>query len=101
MLMSFSGTMWMAVMFVMLTNMMAASSDVLHQSLLQLSVPNEQRGRAMGSWIVGIGSAPLGQLQIGYISGSVGPQISLIINGGILIISAVMMGSASPKLRRL
>ena len=101
MLMSFSGTMWMAIMFVMLTNMMAASSDVLHQSLLQLSVPNEQRGRAMGSWIVGIGSAPFGQLQIGYISGSVGPQISLIVNGAILIISAVIMGSASPKLRRL
>ena len=100
-LMSLSGTIWAAIMFVTLTNVMAASSDVLHQSLLQLSVPNEQRGRAMGSWIVGIGSAPLGQLQIGYISGSLGPQISLVINGSILIISAAIMGVASPKLRKL
>ena len=100
-LMSFSGEIWVAIAFVTLTNMMAASSDVLHQSLLQLSVPNEQRGRAMGSWLVGIGSAPFGQLQVGYISGVVGPQISLVINGGILIISAVIMGSTSPKLRKL
>ena len=100
-LMSLSGTIWAAIMFVTLTNVMAASSDVLHQSLLQLSVPNEQRGRAMGSWIVGIGSAPLGQRQIGYISGSLGPQISLVINGSILIISAAIMGVASPKLRKL
>ena len=100
MFMSLSETIGLAIIFVTLTNMMAASSDVLHQSLLQLSVPNEQRGRAMGSWIVGIGSAPFGQLQIGYISGSVGPQISLLINGGILIISAVIMGGSSAKLRR-
>ena len=100
MFMSLSETIGLAIIFVTLTNMMAASSDVLHQSLLQLSVPNEQRGRAMGSWIVGIGSAPFGQLQIGYISGSVGPQISLLINGGILIISAVIMGGSSARLRR-
>ena len=100
MFMSLSETIGLAIIFVTLTNMMAASSDVLHQSLLQLSVPNEQRGRAMGSWILGIGSAPFGQLQIGYISGSVGPQISLLINGGILIISAVIMGGSSAKLRR-
>ena len=100
MFMSLSETIGLAIIFVTLTNMMAAASDVLHQSLLQLSVPNEQRGRAMGSWIVGIGSAPFGQLQIGYISGSVGPQISLLINGGFLIISAVIMGGSSAKLRR-
>ena len=56
---------WMALLFVTLVNLMAAVTDVLHQSLLQLSVPNEQRGRAMGSWIVGIGTAPVGQLEVG------------------------------------
>lgn len=99
--MSFAGTLWVALFFVTLTNMMAAASDVLHQSLLQLSVPNEQRGRAMGSWIVGIGSAPLGQLQIGYISGVTSPPISLLINGFMLVGIAIAIGAGLPRLRKL
>ena len=100
-LMSLSSVFWAALVFVTFTNMMAASSDVLHQSLLQLSVPNEQRGRAMGSWIVGIGCAPFGQLQIGYISGLAGSRISLLINGTVLILGATVMCLSLPRLRRL
>jgi len=92
---------WMALLFVTMTNMMAAASDVLHQSLLQFSVPNQQRGRAMGSWIVGIGSAPGGQLQIAYISGITGSPLALLINGSALIIAAMVMGLVLPRLRRL
>ncbi|MCH8744995.1 MAG: MFS transporter, partial [Chloroflexi bacterium] len=61
-------TFWMALVFVALVNMMASITDVLHQTLLQRSVSNEQRGRAMGSWVVGTGTAPAGQLQIGYLA---------------------------------
>ena len=100
-LMSLSSVFWAALVFVTFTNMMAASSDVLHQSLLQLSVPNEQRGRAMGSWIVGIGCAPFGQLQIGYVSGLAGSRISLLINGTVLILGATVMCLSLPRLRRL
>ncbi len=92
---------WMALLFVTMTNMMAAASDVLHQSLLQLSVPNQQRGRAMGSWIVGIGSAPLGQLQIGKMSDITGSRVALLINGSALIVVAMVMGLVLPRLRRL
>ena len=92
---------WMALLFVTMTNMMAAASDVLHQSMLQFSVPNQQRGRAMGSWIVGIGSAPWGQLQIGFISDNTGSRVALLINGSALIIVAMVMGLVLPRLRRL
>ncbi|MCH7621336.1 MAG: hypothetical protein IH870_05500, partial [Chloroflexi bacterium] len=92
---------WMALLFVIMTNMMATASDVLHQSLLQLSVPNQQRGRAMGSWVVGTGFAPWGQLQIGYISGITGSRVALLINGSALVIVAVVMGLVLPRLRRL
>ncbi len=78
-----------------------AASDVLHQSLLQLSVPNQQRGRAMGSWIVVIGSAPLGQLQMGKMSDITGSRVALLINGSALIAVAMVMGLVLPRLRRL
>jgi len=46
-------------------NAAGALADLLAQSLLQLSVPGHLRGRAGGAWVVAIGLAPLGQLQIG------------------------------------
>ena len=54
---------WLAVGCVIYINMIAAATDILHLALLQYSVANEQRGRAMGAWIVGIGTAPLGAQQ--------------------------------------
>ena len=100
-LLSFSTTLWTALVFITLINVMASVTDILHQSLLQLSVPNQQRGRAMGSWIVGIGTAPIGQLQIGYISGLTSPKIALVANGTLLVLLVLTMGILMPRLRRL
>jgi MFS family permease len=91
----------MALALVTFVNAMAALTDVLHQSLLQLSVSNEQRGRAMGSWIVGIGTAPVGQLQIGYLSELTSARIALLVNGVGLAVLALIMGVVMPRLRRL
>ena len=70
-------------------NIMATATDILHHTLLQLSVPNDQRGRAMGAWIVGIGMAPIGQLEIGYLSGLANSRIALLTNGLVLAAGAV------------
>ena len=100
-LLSLSTTLWTALVFISLINVMASVTDILHQSMLQLSVPNQQRGRAMGSWIVGIGTAPVGQLQIGYLSGLASPKVALLVNGTVLAVLAVAMGVVMPRLRRL
>jgi predicted MFS family arabinose efflux permease len=96
-----SATFWMALVAVTLVNFMAAITDVLHQSLLQLSVSNEQRGRAMGSWIVGIGSAPVGQLELGYLAELTSSRIALLVNGMGLAALALVMATFMPRLRRL
>ena len=94
-------TFWMAVVFVTLVNMMAAITDVLHQSLLQSSVSDEQRGRAMGSWTVAVGTAPLGQLQLGYLADLSGTRIALLVNGAGLAALALIMAVIMPRLRKL
>jgi MFS family permease len=101
MLLGQSASFLTALALVTLVNVMAAITDVLHQSLLQLSVSNEQRGRAMGSWIVGIGTAPVGQLQIGYLSELTNARMALLVNGVALAVLALIMGIALPRLRRL
>ena len=96
-----SVTFWMALVFVTFVNMMAAITDVLHQSLLQSCVPDEQRGRAMGSWTVAVGTAPMGQLQLGYLADLSGTRIALLVNGVGLAALALIMAVSMPRLRKL
>ena len=92
---------WLAIVCVTFINVMAAITDVLHQTLLQFSVSNEQRGRAMGAWVVGVGTAPLGHLEIGYVAGLASAQLALAVNGLALTILAVGLAVCLPRLRRL
>jgi hypothetical protein len=62
-------------------NAAGALADLLAQSLLQLSVPGHLRGRAGGAWVVAIGLAPLGQLQIGALASLFGVSIALGASG--------------------
>ena len=100
-LLSQSSGFWLALLFIAFINIMSSATDILHHTLLQLSVPNEQRGRAMGSWIVGIGTGPAGQLEIGYLSAFSSVRIALLVNGLALSTVALVMGTLLPRLRRL
>ncbi len=96
-----AGDFWLAALLVTLINVMASATDTLHQTLIQLSVPNEQRGRAMGSWMVGIGTAPLGQLEVGHLAGLTSAQVALLVNGAALAALALVLGVVLRRLRRL
>ena len=82
-----------------LTGICAAGFDVLQQTLLQLAVPDEQRGRAAGIWVVGLGSAPVGYIEVGALVSLVGAPIALLINGGLTILSAVTLLARAPSFR--
>ena len=75
--------------------------DVLTQSMMQLSVPEHLRGRAMGAWIFAIGSAPLGHFQIGLLAAAIGADWALYGNGALVIVTVVVALVLSPSLRRL
>lgn len=92
---------WFTLGGVMFVSMMAAAADILHMALLQHSVANEQRGRAMGAWVVGTGTAPLGHLAIGALAGLMGASLALLLNGAALLALAGTLALALPRLRRL
>jgi hypothetical protein len=83
------------------TNAAGAIADLLAQSLLQRSVPAHLRGRAGGAWVVAIGLAPLGQLQIGGLASLVGVSAALGASGLALVALVVATAFAYPRLRRL
>ena len=92
---------WLAVLVVTGLNVMASVTDILHQSLLQTHVPNALRGRAMGSWIIGTGAAPMGHLEIGYLAGAASVSMALMLNGVALVLLPLGLMWLMPQLRRL
>jgi len=78
-----------------------ALADLLAQSLLQLSVPPHLRGRAGGAWVVAIGFAPLGQLQIGALASLFGVSAALGASGLALVALAGATALLYPRLRAL
>jgi predicted MFS family arabinose efflux permease len=100
-LFSAAGQFAAALLALLLVAVLATSSDVLTQSMMQLSVPNKLRGRAMGSWILAVGASPLGHLQMGVLAVSFSVGGALLFNGGALIVVAILATVAAPRLRRL
>jgi hypothetical protein len=84
-----------------LVNAAGALADLLAQSLLQLSVPPDLRGRAGGAWVVAIGLAPLGQLQIGALASLFGVSVALGTSGLALAILAGATGLLFPRVKRV
>jgi hypothetical protein len=84
-----------------MANAAGALADLLAQSLLQLSVPPHLRGRAGGAWVVAIGCAPLGQLQIGALASLFGVSAALGASGLALVALAGATALLYPRLRAL
>jgi Major Facilitator Superfamily len=89
------------VVVLVLVNAVGALADLLAQSLLQLSVPGQLRGRAGGAWVVAIGLAPLGQLQIGALASLFGVSIAFGVTGLALVMLATVTTALFPRVRRL
>jgi hypothetical protein len=89
------------VVVLTIANAAGALADLLAQSLLQLSVPSHLRGRAGGAWVLAIGLAPLGQLQIGALASVFGVSAALGATGLALTALAAATAVLVPRVRRL
>ncbi len=82
-------------------NVGAASADTLFRTLMQSNVPNEQRGRVMGVYVVCTGFGPIGHLGAGGMAATVGASAALLVFGGVLLAVTVAMAIGLPWMRRL
>ena len=88
-------------LLVLLANAAGALADLFAQSLLQLRVPAHLRGRAGGAWVVAIGLAPLGQIQMGALASLFGVSAALGASGLGLVALAGATALLYPRLRTL
>jgi MFS family permease len=73
----------------------------LANSLLQMIVPNELRGRVMSLYMLLWGLMPVGTLPLSAIAESHGTPLALAIGGGLSVIGTVILTIRMSSLRRL
>jgi MFS transporter, DHA1 family, staphyloferrin A biosynthesis exporter len=88
-----------AAAVLVVTGLCAGAFDVLQQTLIQMAVPEGQRGRAVGIWVLGVGSAPVGNLEMGGLIAALGAPGALLINGTLAVASAGILLARSPRYR--
>lgn len=88
-----------AIVVLLLIGCCAAAFDVLQQTLIQMAVPDAQRGRAVGLWVLSIGSAPAGHLQMGALAAVLGVPGALVINGAVTVAAAATLLARAPAYR--
>ena len=102
-LMAFSLTtnIYAFLVVLLFVNACAMAVDTLYKALMQDLVPDEERGRAMGTWVLSIGFAPVGHVGVGAMAGVVGAPGALLINGAVLAGINVATVLGLPRIRRM
>ena len=90
-----------ALLALIVLNGVMSLADILSQGLMQLAVPNEFRGRAMGSWVLATGFGPIGSLQVGGLASLAGVTLALSANGVGLVLLALGVAIFVPRIRRM
>jgi MFS family permease len=92
-------TLALAAAVLVIVGACAGAFDVLQQTLIQVAVPRGQRGRAVGVWVLGLGSAPVGHLEMGTLVATLGAPGALLINGSMVVVSAATLLARAPRYR--
>lgn len=102
-LLAFSFSTWLGLSLVLLVGVGVASCafDTLQQTLLQANVPEEMRGRAIGAWVLAIGTGPLGTMYLGLMAGQIGAPLAVGLNGALVAAMALGVLVGLPRIRRL
>jgi MFS family permease len=79
----------------------AAGHDAMQQILIQLNVPEEHRGRAMGIWQLSVGFGVLGSVTLGAVAEEIGASLAQSLYGAVMVIIFVLLVLFMPKLREL
>jgi MFS family permease len=96
---AFSTQLWVALVFLGLAGFFEMNFLVTNQTLLQLSIPDELRGRVNGIITLTSGLVPLGSLIAGIGADTIGPRPTAALLGGSAAAITAIVLLASPTIR--
>jgi MFS family permease len=95
-----SSGLWPALGFLWLSGFFEMIFLINNQTLLQLSIPDELRGRVNGILALGSGLIPLGSLVAGFGADQLGPRTTTILMGVAAVLITLVVFLASPTIRQ-
>jgi MFS family permease len=96
-----TGSLWLALLFLAVAGGADVISAVFRGSILQLSVPENLRGRLSGIHILVVTGGPrLGDFESGIVAVLLTPVASVVIGGLACVAGVVALGAAVPQFRR-
>lgn len=92
---------WLALFFLAVAGAADVISAIFRSTILQVSVPDELRGRVAGIFMLVVSGGPkLGDLEAGLVASAFTPTISVISGGIACMVGAVFVAARYPELRR-
>ena len=91
----------LALVVLAFLGMVLFSYDTLQIVVLQQSVPEEMRGRAVGAQVVMFGLGTPGAMALGALSLVVGVQVAVGLGAAVILATAFAVAVAAPRLRAL
>ena len=82
---------WAAAFVLAAAGFCSAIYMATNQTILQLVVPNDLRGRVMSIWMLSWGLMPLGLLPLSAVAESLGVPVSMYIGGGLGALTAILV----------
>lgn len=99
-LFSFSRSFELSVLLMVVVGAFQMTYMTTNQTLLQLAVPDEMRGRVMGIWMLNQGMLPAGSLLAGILADLTSAPTAVLIMGSAVCVLAVLFLAGSRELRR-
>ena len=96
-----AGLFYPALVMTFATSVFAAVFMISSMTVLQLSVPDELRGRVMGIHTMGYSLMPLGGLFLGVLAEVTGAAHAVLIGSSIFLFGIIGVGLAAAAIRRL
>jgi len=96
---SISRTLWLSLFILFVSGWAMISLMAIVNSLLQLSVPDELRGRVMSAFaLVFLGISPIGNLLMGWMAQGLGTPFSVTLGGILCLITIILLYRRRPEM---
>jgi hypothetical protein len=101
-LVAFSLNTWFALapVLLMVAGAMQIAYNASNNAILQLSVPDEVRGRVLSTLFLNRGLVSMGTAFVGFLAALVGPQAAMASTTAVVVATAVLLLLFSPTIRR-
>lgn len=99
---SLSRTLWLSLLILFIGGWGMISLMATANSLIQLSAPDNLRGRVMSSFaLVFLGIAPVGNLMIGWMAHGMGTSLAVTLGGMLCLVTIILFYWRRPEMLRL